>query len=502
MRQRRSAMRTLAGLALVVLGGCMAGEAGRLGRWSSTRPWTASSPSRSSTLTPSGPASRSCPSSTSRAPRRVGLTQPDHRRGGAPAVRPVLEQRDPQHAAAQGEGAARAVHPRRRPSDPGDLQGRGRHLVRLRRPGADPDRQHRARARGRPARRGSTTWSTRSGRARSASPSRCSARPPRTPPACSRPGATRRPRRFFRDLKANDVQVLSGNKQVAQAVALGPARLRPDRHRRRDGEIEQRGGPGGDRLSRTAGRTSSARCSSPTRWPSSRGRRTPRRPRRWPSYLLSPEVEATLADGPSAQIPLLEGQGLGPGRDAQDRPCDGGRLRGGGQALGPGRRLPRRAIRRLSRRAAPRRSPRVCNSGRRVKHEVLWANFRGQGLEERPEVDVAPGEDEPDPQAAHRQAAGQDRGDGDGPGGLDDDLEPLPDEPHGGEDLGLGGGDDRVDVPLDHREGARAERGAQAVGDRPGVARGEDRAGLAASGRRRRPPSARRRRPGSSAIVP
>ena len=60
-----------------------------------------------------------------------------------------------------------------------------------------------------------------------------------------------------------------------------------------------------------------------------------KKPRALADYLLSPEVEAALASGPSAQIPLLKSTNVrGAGRDAQDRPRDGGRLRGGGEALG------------------------------------------------------------------------------------------------------------------------------------------------------------------------
>ena len=47
-------------------------------------------------------------------------------------------------------------------------------------------------------------------------------------------------KQYFRDLKANGVQVLSGNKQVATGRRVGPDRFRTDRHRRRDGRGRRR----------------------------------------------------------------------------------------------------------------------------------------------------------------------------------------------------------------------------------------------------------------------
>ncbi|MGP0063377.1 MAG: extracellular solute-binding protein [Isosphaeraceae bacterium] len=109
---------------------------------------------------------------------------------------------------------------------------------------------------------------------------------------------------FFRDLKANGVQVLSGNKQVATAVGSGQiafgltdtddamgevdagspvAIIYPDREPDQLGTLFIpntlaiiKGAPDGDAARALA------------------------------DHLLSPEVEAALAGGPSAQIPLLK----------------------------------------------------------------------------------------------------------------------------------------------------------------------------------------------------
>ena len=109
---------------------------------------------------------------------------------------------------------------------------------------------------------------------------------------------------FFRDLKSNGVQVLSGNKQVATAVGSGQiafgltdtddamgeidagspvAIIYPDRKPDQIGTLFIpntlaiiKGAPDGDAALALA------------------------------DHLLSPEVEAALANGPSAQIPLLK----------------------------------------------------------------------------------------------------------------------------------------------------------------------------------------------------
>ena len=109
-------------------------------------------------------------------------------------------------------------------------------------------------------------------------------------------------RQFFLDLKSNGVQIMAGNKQVAQAVAAGQlafgltdtddalveieggepvAIIYPDQH---DGR------PGHAIHPQHAGHR--------------QGCPHPAEARRLVDYLLQPEVERRLAEGPSGQIPL------------------------------------------------------------------------------------------------------------------------------------------------------------------------------------------------------
>jgi iron(III) transport system substrate-binding protein len=109
--------------------------------------------------------------------------------------------------------------------------------------------------------------------------------------------------KFFRDLKANGVQVLSGNKQVATAVSSGQVAFGLTDTDDAMGEI-------------LAGQP--VAIAYPDREPGGIGTLfipnvlaiTKGAPHReaaeaLASDLLSPEVEATLAEGPSVQIPLL-----------------------------------------------------------------------------------------------------------------------------------------------------------------------------------------------------
>jgi iron(III) transport system substrate-binding protein len=108
---------------------------------------------------------------------------------------------------------------------------------------------------------------------------------------------------YFRDLKANGVQVLSGNKQVATAVSSGQIAFGLTDTDDAMGEI-------------LAGQ--SVAIVYPDREPDgigtlfipnvlaiTKGAPHPEAAEALASYLLSPEVEAILADGPSVQIPLL-----------------------------------------------------------------------------------------------------------------------------------------------------------------------------------------------------
>jgi len=108
---------------------------------------------------------------------------------------------------------------------------------------------------------------------------------------------------YFRNLKANGVQVFSGNKQVATAVGNGQVAFGLTDTDDAMGEVEA-GSP--------------VTIVYPDREPDGIGTLFipntlaviknaphPETARRLAEYLLSPEVEAALASGPSAQIPLL-----------------------------------------------------------------------------------------------------------------------------------------------------------------------------------------------------
>ena len=295
----------------------------------------------------SGPGVEVLPKFDVESTKTVGLTNPDHRRGGPAPVRPVLEQRDPQHAPAQGARACSPRSSRRTPAScPTTFKAKDGTWYGFAGPGPDPARQHQARPRGRPAHGASATCSTRSGRARSGSPSRSSARRRRTPPACSPPGATRRPAAFFRDLKANGVQVLSGNKQVATAVGSGQIAFGLTDTDDAMGEIDA-GQPGRDRLPRPRARRA-RHAVHPQHAGDHQGRPAPRGGRGPGRPPAQPRGRGHAGRRPERPDPAAEDHpGLGPGRDAQDRPRDGRRLRGRGQGLGPGRRVPRRRVRRL-----------------------------------------------------------------------------------------------------------------------------------------------------------
>ena len=134
------------------------------------------------------------------------------------------------------------------------------------------------------------------------------------------------------------MQVLSGNKQVATAAGSGQIAFGLTDTDDAMGEVEA-GSPVAivypDRKPDELGT-----LFIPNTLAIIKGAPHPKAARALADHLLSPEVEAALANGPSAQIPLLKThRGLGAGRDAQDGPRDGGRLRGRGQ--GSGTRSPR-----------------------------------------------------------------------------------------------------------------------------------------------------------------
>ncbi len=112
-----------------------------------------------------------------------------------------------------------------------------------------------------------------------------------------------RAKTFFRDLKANGVQVLSGNKQVATAVGSGQLAFGLTDTDDAMGELEA-GSPVviiyPDRKSDELGT-----LFIPNTLALIKGSPHPEAARALADYLLSPEIETALADGPSAQIPLL-----------------------------------------------------------------------------------------------------------------------------------------------------------------------------------------------------
>jgi iron(III) transport system substrate-binding protein len=111
-------------------------------------------------------------------------------------------------------------------------------------------------------------------------------------------------RAFFRELKANGVQVLSGNKQVATAVGSGQIAFGLTDTDDAMGEIDA-GSPVSiiypDRESDGLGT-----LFIPNTLAVIKGSPHPNDAEALANHLLSPEVEAALARGPSAQIPLLK----------------------------------------------------------------------------------------------------------------------------------------------------------------------------------------------------
>jgi iron(III) transport system substrate-binding protein len=108
---------------------------------------------------------------------------------------------------------------------------------------------------------------------------------------------------FFRDLKANGVQVFSGNKQVATAVSSGQVAFGLTDTDDAIGEVEA-GGPVTivypDRESEGLGT-----LFIPNTLALIKGAPHPEAARALADHLLSPAVETALAKGPSAQIPLM-----------------------------------------------------------------------------------------------------------------------------------------------------------------------------------------------------
>ena len=107
---------------------------------------------------------------------------------------------------------------------------------------------------------------------------------------------------FFRKLKANQIQIVAGNKQVALSVAAGRAAFGiTDTD---DAIIEKEKGLPVQIVYPDQGPDGMGTLFIPNTVAIVAGGPNPGAARQLVQYLLSPEVEALLAEGPSAQIPL------------------------------------------------------------------------------------------------------------------------------------------------------------------------------------------------------
>jgi iron(III) transport system substrate-binding protein len=112
----------------------------------------------------------------------------------------------------------------------------------------------------------------------------------------------RRAKDFFRSLKGNDVQILSGNKQVALSVAAGRVAFGLTDTDDALEEVEKGMPVAIVWPDQGAGELGTLLI--PNTLAIIRGGPNPAAARRLVEYLLSPEVERQLAAGPSVQIPL------------------------------------------------------------------------------------------------------------------------------------------------------------------------------------------------------
>jgi iron(III) transport system substrate-binding protein len=110
-------------------------------------------------------------------------------------------------------------------------------------------------------------------------------------------------RQYFRDIKANGVQILSGNKQVARSVASGEILFGLTDTDDAIGELEA-----GHEVAIIYPDSAPGEMGTlfiPNTLSILRGCPHPENAKRLVNYLLRPEVELRLAEGPSAQIPLF-----------------------------------------------------------------------------------------------------------------------------------------------------------------------------------------------------
>jgi len=109
-------------------------------------------------------------------------------------------------------------------------------------------------------------------------------------------------RNFFRDLKANDVQILAGNKQVAQAVSAG--QLAFGLTDTDDALVEIERGQPVTIVYPDQGDGQLGTLFIPNTLAIVKGCPHPEAARKLVDFLLQPAVEKRLAEGPSGQIPL------------------------------------------------------------------------------------------------------------------------------------------------------------------------------------------------------
>jgi iron(III) transport system substrate-binding protein len=107
---------------------------------------------------------------------------------------------------------------------------------------------------------------------------------------------------FFRRLKANDVQVLGGNKRVAEEVSTG--RLAFGLTDTDDAMVEVERGMPVQIVYPDQGADGLGTLFIPNTVSIVKGRPHPEAARQLLDYLLSPKVETALSEGPSVQIPL------------------------------------------------------------------------------------------------------------------------------------------------------------------------------------------------------
>lgn len=110
--------------------------------------------------------------------------------------------------------------------------------------------------------------------------------------------------KFFKDLKANGAQVLSGNKQVATAVGSGELAFGLTDTDDAMGEVEAGNPVAIVYPDREAGQAGTLFI--PNTLALIKGAPHAEAAKKLADHLLSPEIETSLANGPSAQIPLLK----------------------------------------------------------------------------------------------------------------------------------------------------------------------------------------------------